>query len=123
MSADILQVLLFVRNQIKIYHWQTFSFGRHKATDDLVASLDTHIDNFTEVYMGKYGRPHFTSKNSTIELFDAKDQKAHVVIEECIKWLMTDLPKRLKKTDTDLLNIRDEIVGDLNKSRYLFTLK
>ncbi len=123
MSADILQVMLFVRNQVKIYHWQTFSFARHKATDDLVSSLDENIDKFTEVYMGKYGRPHFTSKNSKIEVFDAKDSKGHVVIEQCVKWLMTDLPKRLKKTDTDLINIRDEIVADLNKARYLFTLE
>ena len=123
MSADILQVMLFVRNQIKIYHWQTMSFARHKATDDLVESLDGNIDKFTEVYMGKYGRPHFTAKNSKIELYDASDKKGHIVIEECINWMMSDLPKRLKRTDTDLLNIRDEIVGDLNKARYLFTLK
>ena len=123
MSADILQVMLFVRNQVKIYHWQTMSFARHKATDDLVSSLDENIDKFTEVYMGKYGRPHFTSKNSKIELYDATDKKGHVVLVECINWLMNDLPKKLKKTDTDLLNIRDEIVGDLNQARYLFTLK
>lgn len=123
MSADILQVMLFVRNQVKIYHWQTFSFARHKATDDLVSSLDENIDKFTEVYMGKYGRPHFTEKNSKIELYDATDKKGHIVIAECIVWLMHDLPKKLKKTDTDLLNIRDEIVADLNQARYLFTLK
>lgn len=123
MSADILQVMLFVRNQVKIYHWQTFSFARHKATDDLVSSLDGNIDKFTEVYMGKYGRPHFTEKNSKIELYDATDKKGHIVIAECIVWLMHDLPKKLKKSDTDLLNIRDEIVADLNQARYLFTLK
>lgn len=123
MSADILQVMLFVRNQVKIYHWQTFSFARHKATDDLVSSLDEKIDNFTEVYMGKYGRPHFTGKNSKIQLYDATDKKGHVVVEECVKWLMSELPKHLKRNDTDLLNIRDEIVADLNKARYLFTLE
>jgi hypothetical protein len=37
--------------------------------------------------------------------------------------LITDLPKKLKKTDTDLLNIRDEILADINRARYLFTLK
>ncbi len=114
--------MLFVRNQVKIYHWQTMSFARHKATDDLVSSLDENIDKFTEVFMGKYGRPHFTSKNSSIELFDGKDEKGAAILVESIKWLMVDLPKKLKKSDTDLLNIRDEIVADLNKARYLFTL-
>ena len=123
MSADILQVLLLLRNQVKVYHWQTFSFGRHKATDDLVTSLDANIDKFTEVYMGKYGRPHFTAKNATLKLYDAKDAKAHKVIEEGVKWLTRDLPHHLKKEDSDLLNIRDEIVADLNQVRYLFTLE
>ena len=122
MSAEILQVMLFVRNQVKIYHWQTMSFARHKATDDLVSSLDENIDKFTEVFMGKYGRPHFTAKTSSIELFDGKDEKGAAILVESVKWLMVDLPKKLKKSDTDLLNIRDEIVADLNKARYLFTL-
>jgi DNA-binding ferritin-like protein len=124
MSADILQVLLLLRNQVKVYHWQTMSFARHKATDDLVTALDTHIDTFTEVYMGKYGRPHFTAKHSTLRLYDLSDKKGHRVLEEAVKWLVNDLPKHLKpKEDSDLLNIRDEIVADLNKARYLFTLK
>jgi hypothetical protein len=32
------------------------------------------------------------------------------------------LPKKIKTTDTDLLNIRDEILAELNKVLYLFTL-
>jgi rhodanese-related sulfurtransferase len=48
MSADILQVMLVLRNQVKLYHWQTFEYARHKATDDLVSSLDDNIDKFTE---------------------------------------------------------------------------
>lgn len=123
MSAEILQVLLLLRNQVKIYHWQTFSFARHKATDDLVASLDTNIDNFTEVYMGKYGRPKFTAQTGSFKVFDSTDKKAPAMIQEGIRWLSKSLPKHLKKEDTDLLNIRDEIVGTLNKVLYLFTLK
>jgi hypothetical protein len=33
------------------------------------------------------------------------------------------LTSKLKKTDTDLLNIRDTIVADLNQTLYLFTLE
>ena len=123
MSAEILQAMLLLRNQVKIYHWQTFSFARHKATDDLVSSLDERIDEFTEVYMGKYGRPKFSAKTGTFKIFDSTDKKAHQMIEEGIKWLTNSLPKHLKKSDTDLLNIRDEIIGKLNQALYLFTLK
>ena len=53
MSGEILHVLLILRNQVKLYHWQTMSFGRDRATDDLVESLDSKIDKFTEAYMGR----------------------------------------------------------------------
>jgi DNA-binding ferritin-like protein len=123
MSAEILQVMLLLRNQVKIYHWQTFSFGRHKATDKLVDSLDEKIDQFTEAYMGRYGRPKFTAKTGLMKLYDVTDKKAPALIREGIHWLNRELPKALRKEDTDLLNIRDEIVADLNQVLYLFTLK
>lgn len=122
MSAEILHVLLILRNQVKLYHWQTMSFGRHKATDDLVASLDTNIDKFTEAYMGRYGRPKFTSKTGRLQVYDATDKKAPQLLSEIVQWLTRDLPRLLKKEDTDLLNIRDEILGDVQQARYLFTL-
>lgn len=123
MSADILQVMLLLRNQVKLYHWQTFEYSRHKATDKLVEKLDESIDKFTEVFMGKYGRPHFTAKNGTLKLHDITDKKAINTLNDCVNYLIKDLPKKLKKTDTDLLNIRDEILADINQARYMFTLK
>lgn len=123
MSAEILHVMLMMRNQVKVYHWQTFSFGRHKATDNLVDSLDANIDKFTEAYMGRYGRPKFTAKTGALRVFDMTDKKAPELIKNGIKWLTKELPKLLRKEDTDLLNIRDEILGDLQQVLYLFTLK
>jgi hypothetical protein len=52
MSAEIITLMLTLRNQIKIYHWQTMKYPRHKATDKLVDKLDDNIDMFVEVYMG-----------------------------------------------------------------------
>jgi hypothetical protein len=36
--------------------------------------------------------------------------------------LVTELPKQLKPEDTNLLNIRDEMLGELQKLKYLLTL-
>lgn len=98
------------------------SFGRHKATDDLVDRLDDNIDKFTEAYMGRYGRPKFTSKTGKLQVYDATDKKAPQLLSEIVQWLTRDLTRLLKKEDTDLLNIRDEILGDVQQARYLFTL-
>lgn len=122
-SAHIAHVLLGIRNQVKVYHWNTFSYARHKASDDLTSELDDHIDKFMEVYIGKYDRPRYgTSSKIILRNFD--DVKMKKFIEDCINWFLKDLPKMLNaERDTDLLNLRDEIVGDLNKILYLFSLK
>lgn len=121
MSSETVLLMLTLRNQIKLYHWQTMSFARHKGTDELVEKLDGNIDKFVEVYMGKRGRPK-VGHNASLKIRDYHDKEAPKLLQEAIAWLSHDLPKLLKKGDTDLLNIRDEIVGDLNQALYLFTL-
>lgn len=119
-GGDIVTTMLSIRNQIKLYHWQTKSFADHKATDDLTAALDTVIDSFVEVYMGKYGRPRVSK---VIKLHNFSSNMARQFVEKQTLYLLNVLPRKLKKTDTDLLNIRDEILAELNKIRYLFTLQ
>jgi hypothetical protein len=121
MSAEIVHLMMTLRNQVKLYHWQTMSYPRHKATDDLVTKLDENIDQFVEVYVGKYGRPKLTGKTSTIRLRNHSDNEATNLLKEAIQWMSNDLSRKLKKTDTDLLNIRDTIIADLNQTLYLFT--
>jgi len=123
MSGEIVHLMMTLRNQVKLYHWQTMSFPRHKATDELVTKLDTNIDQFVEVYVGKYGRPKLTGKNSSIRLRNHSDKEAVALLREAIAWLTTDLNRYLKKGDTDLFNIRDTIVADLNQTLYLFTFR
>lgn len=118
-NGSIVEVMLGIRNQVKLYHWQTRSFARHKATDDLTATLDTMIDNFVEVYMGKYGRPKVSG---SIKLHNFSESAAKNFVAKQTDYLTKVLPKKLKSTDTDLLNIRDEILGEVNKVLYLFTL-
>ena len=118
--GDIVIALMEIRDQIKLYHWQTGKFARHKATDDLVASLDTNIDEFVEVYMGKYGRPKSTR---SIKLHNFSESAARAFVAKQTDFLTTKMPKMFKSTDSDLLNIRDTILADVNKTLYLFTLQ
>lgn len=123
MSAADVHFFFVMRNQIKLYHWQTYSYARHKATDDVVKSLDDHIDEYVEVYMGKYGRMKMTPKTGTFKVENLTDKKAAAFVKECIQMLVGPLVKDLNpKRDTDLFNIRDEMLGDLNQLLYLFSL-
>jgi hypothetical protein len=122
MSAEIVHLMMTLRDQVKLYHWQTLNYPRHIATNDLVTKLDANIDQFVEVYVGKYGRPKLSGKTSSIHLRNHSDKEAIALLKEAIDWLSTVLPRKLKKTDTDLFNIRDTIVADLNQTLYMFTL-
>jgi hypothetical protein len=121
MSMDVIVLMMTLRDQVKLYHWQTLRFPRHKATDDLVGQLDANIDKFVEVYIGKYGRPSIKSANLKLRGFT--DREAPQMLKEAAEWLSHSLPKKLKKTDTELLNIRDEILADIQQALYLFTLR
>jgi len=123
MNREIINLMLTLRNQVKIYHWETMQFSRHKSTDNLVDKLDDSIDKFVEVYIGKYGRPNLNQRNGTIRLRNFSDDQATEVLKQAVEWLTNRLPKLLSNKDTDLLNIRDEIVAELNQTLYLFTFK
>ncbi len=118
-GGDIVTHLLTIRNQVKLYHWQTGSFARHKATDDLTAALDLNIDAFVESYMGRYGRPKVSG---SIKLHNFSESAAKSFVAKETTYLQKELPRKIGKDDTDLLNLRDTILGDLTKVLYLFTL-
>ncbi len=123
MSGQILHFFFQLRDQLKMYHWQTTKYAQHKATDDTIKQLDEHIDVFVEIWMGKYGKVKVTRGTQTIELRNMSERTAIKLIKDSIVYLQGPFTKAFKPTDTDLANIRDEIVGDLNTLLYLFTLQ
>ena len=122
MSAADVNFFFNMRSQIKLYHWQTHSYSRHKATDGVVTSLDESIDKYVEVYMGKYGRPKVTSRTNMTKVQNLSEASIVKFIRACIMYLQGPLVKGLKPQDTDLFNIRDEMLAELNQLLYLFTL-
>lgn len=79
----IVSSFLGFRNQLKLFHWQTKSYAQHQAFGKAYDELSETIDEFLEVYIGKYARPF---------------------------------------KDTDLLNLRDEMLQTANQLKYLLTL-
>ena len=72
--------------------------------------------------MGKYGRPNITRTTNTVQIKNMSEKSAVKFIKDCIAHITGAFTKSIKGTDTDLLNIKDEILGELNKLLYLFTL-
>ena len=121
MSVAHVHFFLHLRNQIKLYHWQTRVYARHIATDQILEKLDKSIDSFVEIYIGKYGRPRLTGDNAIIHLHNLTEAGASRLVKSAIKYLQ-GLTKSLHDADSDLLSLRDDMIADLNQLLYLFTL-
>lgn len=122
-SAHVLIPVLFrFRQQLHVYHWQTTSYARHKASDELLGSLTDFIDKFMEIYFGKYGRVAFPEEVN-IKIGNMSDENGMKFLDEMIHYYIEVLPTYLDpKTDTDLLNLKDEILASTNQIKYLYSL-
>jgi hypothetical protein len=123
---NIIILCLEMLNTVKLYHWKTMKHSEHKATDDLYSELNDKIDEFVEVLMGKDGKRIHLSGKKSIKLDDLNNLSAlKKYIENTKKYLinMTNSKNIGTPENSDLLNIRDEILGILNKFTYLLTLK
>ena len=119
---DLITKLLTLHNQLKVYHWQTDSYAQHQAFGGAYDEFTGLIDQFVEEFMGQYSRI-MNKGGFKVESSNITDKDPEKFIEEYIQYLVTELPKGLKPTDTNLLNIRDEMLGELQKLKYLLTLK
>ena len=118
---EITKEMLTFRNQMKLYHWKTALYSRHKTSDKFLSLMDEHIDKFIEVLSGsRNSRPR---DNFKIEFETLTDKTVMDYLENFKGWLVDSLPGMLFEHETDLLNLRDEILSDLNRVLYLFRLK
>jgi len=122
MKEEIIKKLVQIQLQWKFLHWQTHGDAKHRLYGEIYDKLGEFIDEFTEVMMGKYGRPEFEPEFGLMfqDISALNMQNFMDGITEFFVGLSEQLDP---KYDTDLLNIRDEMLATINKSKYLITLK
>jgi hypothetical protein len=121
--ADCIQMFFNMLMNIRFYHWTTSSYSRHTGSGALYDSLSSLIDQFVETYMGRYQRPQFKENTTNIQVKQHNDDSILDLLHNYTLFLTHEVPKYVNHSDSDLLNIRDEILGEINKTIYLFTLK
>ena len=123
--SKLLTVFLSIQQQIRLYHWKTKSYPRHIASGTLYTTLDSLIDTFIETLQGKMDGKRIEYDSISINLYSVDDSEIITILKDFKEFLVTDVEKYLKNgmSNTDLKNIRDEMLTKLNQTLYLFTLQ
>jgi DNA-binding ferritin-like protein len=120
--ASNINFFLGLQSQLKIMHWQTKGYARHKALDETLDALYDLVDTFVEEAMGKYGRFKIDENTNQIQLFNLSELNVPDMVNKVCEALI-QYNQQFEETDTNLLNVRDEMLGLFNKLKYLFTLE
>jgi len=121
-KSDIVKIFLEILNMIKLYHWKTDSFSQHKATDELYDRISENTDKFIETLMGK-DQSRIQMIESKIELIDPNKLTDFKDRVHKFREFLEDMDIYFdKRNDSDLLNIRDEMLGDINQFLYLLSM-
>ena len=115
-----IEYFLGLLGQIKVFHWSVMKYSQHIALDKLHSSLSENIDKFIEIYIGK-------SNKQPLGIFDIK-MTANSNTSNIINYLELEIEK-IKKIRgslnkiTELQNIIDEMLGNINQCKYLLNLQ
>ena len=119
-GAKIVMFFFELQMNVKLYHWTTESYSNHKATDKLLDNLSDLIDSFVEKYMGAFSRPVMKS-GSSVPIQNMTKTKYVKLLKQAQDYLRGDLEKVIAK-NSELMNIRDEMLGALDEALYFSTL-
>jgi hypothetical protein len=108
-------------NAVKFFHWQTKIYAKHKALGKLFDKIVDNVDAFAETAMGKYGR--IDVAGLSYDFVNISDANVITAIDDMIEKSINLTDVLDSRKDTDLLNLRDELMGNCNRTKYLLTLK
>ena len=118
--SNIIKFFLNLECNLKLYHWQTDSYARHKATDELVDKVSEYKDRFIEVYFGKYGKQK-VAKDCKIVLMNQSDADILKFLDSANKDVAEIRKGMEQKVDNDLVSILDDLAVAINQTIYLYS--
>ncbi len=112
-------LIVFFQHQLKLkmFHFQTKKYGAHKTSDAYLEKFEKTFDKFMEVAQGVFGRVELSKFDMSI--VTANDTTINQEIDDFVA-VLRNLDDKFGK-QSELLNIRDELVGDAEQLKYLLT--
>ena len=122
-QKTIISTFLETLNCIKLYHWKTYSYSTHKATDELYTQCNNLFDQYVEIMLGKtLSRVDFSSskvRSTPLVDFASSDLEGFRRYLDSFKSFLLNLI--FEPSDSDLATVRDEILANINQFLYLST--
>lgn len=113
-------ILFHARQQAHFWHFETKSFSEHKALNDFYDKILDLTDQLIETYLGKGKKIDFGHIRMTFHAYN------HNRVTEYLKKLaryIVRAKKPLKDSDSDINGILEEILGLVNHTLYMLSLK
>jgi DNA-binding ferritin-like protein len=125
--AHIFKMALQNVAQTKLLHWQSNFYGQHKALDRLFKGLIDLTDTLAESIMGKYGKPVLNGDQCCLNIKNFENPEKGDLkdfMEHLHKCYAIDCKSLLDpEKDPELLNIVDEIIALVDRTKYLVSLR
>jgi DNA-binding ferritin-like protein len=130
--SSIINLLLQFRTDIKMFHWQTNSFAYHKISDELLSSIDDLSDQLVEALSGVLNtRPSMRLRDPThpCPKVNSSILVRNIELDLFLNELdrVSDVLRNATSISSlkfsEIANIRDEILGAIDKAKYLMTFK
>lgn len=119
-EAQLIGSVFSLLHQIKLFHWATTSYPKHKALDDLHSVLSDKTDLLVESYIGRFKKQplkHFTVNTSSHS--DTSKIEKYIEGERDKLGAMCD---KVFSKAPELQNIVQEIMAEMDKTLYLLKL-
>lgn len=109
--------LLDTLSTLRFFHWTASSYSEHKVLGDFYDYLDSWVDSVVESYLGK-GVYKLTAPSSfDTDVYDSPE----ALLISLRGWLSLEFSWFVGESP-ELLNKRDELVAELNKTLYLLRM-
>ena len=105
---------------MKLFHFQTTTYGAHKASDAYLEKFAGLMDQFLEVAQGIYGKVSLS--RYAVSGNTHKNETINTHLNGMISYLKHKINTILSNY-TELINLRDELLSDLEQLKYLLTFQ
>lgn len=113
---QFIQFIFVVQLSNKLFHWNTKIYSQHKVSDKFDSKLQSLLDKFVEVYLGYY---NVNIELNQVNIINYESLEDYILTLKLLKKYLV----KINLAEADLINIKDDLLKEINQVIYLIKLK